>query len=59
MNPAGEHSLALLFTDVEGSTGLVRRMGADYVTILADHSAHLRNSFERRRVSMSCLFESE
>jgi DNA-binding NarL/FixJ family response regulator/class 3 adenylate cyclase len=47
MNPAGEHPLALLFTDVEGSTGLVRRMGADYVTILADHSAHLRSSFQR------------
>jgi DNA-binding NarL/FixJ family response regulator/class 3 adenylate cyclase len=47
MNPAGEHPLALLFTDVEGSTKLVRQMGADYVTILADHSAHLRTSFER------------
>ena len=47
MTPAGEHPLALLFTDVEGSTGLVRRMGADYVAILADHSAHLRTSFER------------
>ena len=47
MTPAGEHPLALLFTDVEGSTGLVRRMGAQYVTILADHSAHLRDSFQR------------
>ena len=42
-------TVTLLFTDIEGSTRLVRKLGDDYVSVLADHSAHLREAFERHQ----------
>jgi DNA-binding NarL/FixJ family response regulator/class 3 adenylate cyclase len=36
--------LALLFTDIEGSTQLLRRIGDHYVTVLSEHSRHLRDA---------------
>ena len=47
MTTAGERPLALVFTDIEGSTQLIRRMGDHYLTVLADHDAHMRDSFQR------------
>ncbi len=38
-------TLALLFTDIEGSTNLLRSLGADYRTLLAEHRRVLRDAF--------------
>ncbi len=38
-------TLALLFTDIEGSTNLLRSLGADYRTLLAQHRRVLRDAF--------------
>jgi predicted ATPase/class 3 adenylate cyclase len=38
-------TLALLFTDIEGSTNLLRSLGADYRTLLAEHRRLLRDAF--------------
>ena len=38
-------TLALLFTDIEGSTNLLRSLGAEYRTLLADHRRLLRDAF--------------
>ena len=38
-------TLALLFTDIEGSTNLLRSLGAEYRTLLADHRRVLRDAF--------------
>jgi predicted ATPase/class 3 adenylate cyclase/Flp pilus assembly protein TadD len=37
--------LALLFTDIEGSTNLLRSLGADYRKLLAEHRRVLRDAF--------------
>jgi predicted ATPase/class 3 adenylate cyclase len=38
-------TLALLFTDIEGSTNLLRSLGADYRTLLAEHRRVLGHAF--------------
>jgi predicted ATPase/class 3 adenylate cyclase len=38
-------TLALLFTDIEGSTNLLRSLGAEYRTLLAGHRRVLRDAF--------------
>ncbi len=38
-------TLALLFTDIEGSTNLLRSLGAEYRTLLAEHRRLLRDAF--------------
>jgi predicted ATPase/class 3 adenylate cyclase len=38
-------TLALLFTDIEGSTDLLRSLGAEYRTLLAEHRRLLRDAF--------------
>ncbi len=43
--PAG--TVALLFSDVEGSTALLRTLGDEYGTVLADHERLLRAAFDR------------
>jgi DNA-binding NarL/FixJ family response regulator/class 3 adenylate cyclase len=44
--PRGQ--VTLLFTDIEGSTGLVQRLGADYPAALGRHRDVLREVVERR-----------
>jgi predicted ATPase/class 3 adenylate cyclase len=39
--------LAFLFTDIEGSTNLLRDLGARYRTLLLDHRSLLKTAFER------------
>ena len=39
--------LALLFTDIEGSTNLLRDLGVRYRTLLLDHRSLLKTAFER------------
>jgi class 3 adenylate cyclase len=39
-------TVTLLFTDIEGSTRLVRRLGESYGDVLAVHRSVLRRSFE-------------
>ena len=43
--PSG--TVTLLFTDLEGSTGLVRDLGDDYGNLLAEHRRLLRDAIER------------
>ena len=38
-------TLALLFTDIEGSTNLLRSLGAEYRKLLAEHRRLLRDAF--------------
>lgn len=38
-------TLTFLFTDIEGSTQLIQRLGARYAVVLADHKRILRASF--------------
>lgn len=38
-------TVTFLFTDIEGSTGLVKRLGGAYADVLADHQRILRASF--------------
>jgi predicted ATPase len=46
--PSG--TVTLLFTDVEGSTSLLERIGADrYAEVLAEHRRRLREAFTRHR----------
>ncbi len=40
-------TLAFLFTDIEGSTNLLRDLGARYRTLLLDHRSLLTTAFER------------
>ena len=40
-------TVTLLFTDLEGSTQLVRELGDDYATLLADHRRLLREAASR------------
>jgi class 3 adenylate cyclase len=37
-------TVTLLFTDIEGSTRLLRKLGSDYATALAEHRAVLRDA---------------
>ena len=39
--------LALLFTDIEGSTNLLRDLGVRYRALLMDHRSLLKTTFER------------
>ena len=39
--------LTLVFTDVEGSTQLLHRLGVDYADALAEHRRILREAFAR------------
>jgi len=38
-------TLTFLFTDIEGSTRLVQRLGSDYRRMLADHNSLMREAF--------------
>lgn len=40
-------TVTFLFTDIEGSTLLVRELGDDYAKVLADHDEIVRRAFER------------
>jgi class 3 adenylate cyclase len=42
-----EGTITLLFTDIEGSTALLHRLGAVYATVVADHRAILRDAFAK------------
>src|SRR5947208_16762194 len=42
-------TVTLLFSDIEGSTRLLGRMGDDYADLLARHRVLLRAVFERHR----------
>jgi len=44
--PSG--TITLLFSDIEGSTLLLRRLGDGYTGLLARHRQLLREAFERR-----------
>jgi len=41
-----EGTVTFLFTDIEGSTELLRKLGEEYMTLLADHHLILRSSSE-------------
>ena len=45
--PSG--TITLLFSDIEGSTLLLRRLGDGYAELLARHRQFLREAFERHR----------
>ena len=42
-------TVTFLFTDIEGSTRLLRELRDQYATVLADHRAILRAAFDRWR----------
>ena len=44
--PSG--TVTFLFTDIEGSTALLQRLGDEYATVLADHHRLLRHAFGER-----------
>jgi predicted ATPase/class 3 adenylate cyclase len=41
--PAAQTTLTFLFTDIEGSTGLLQRLGGCYAEVLADHHRIIRS----------------
>jgi YVTN family beta-propeller protein len=45
--PAPSGTVTLLFSDIEGSTQLVRQLGADYEALLTTHNRLLRAAFEQ------------
>ena len=45
--PLPEGTITLLFTDIEGSTALLHRLGDGYATVLADQRALLRGAFAK------------
>jgi class 3 adenylate cyclase len=45
--PAG--TVTFVFTDIEGSTGLLKRLGEDYAKLIADHRQLVRDTFERHQ----------
>jgi DNA-binding SARP family transcriptional activator len=45
---AGGGTLTLLFTDIEGSTRLLHRLGDDYAQVLLEHRRLLREALEAR-----------
>jgi class 3 adenylate cyclase len=44
-----EGTVTFVFTDIEGSTGLLKRLGEDYSTLIADHRQLVRDTFERHQ----------
>ena len=42
-----EGTVTFLFTDIEGSTQLLHRLGDQYITLLADHHRILRGIFAK------------
>ena len=42
-----EGTVTFLFTDIEGSTELLRKLGEEYVTLLANHHQILRTTFTK------------
>jgi class 3 adenylate cyclase len=40
-------TVTFLFTDIEGSTALLQRLGGDYTQVVADHRRLLRDVFQR------------
>jgi class 3 adenylate cyclase len=40
-------TVTFLFTDIEGSTSLLQRLGEDYSTVVADHRRLLRDVFQK------------
>jgi len=42
-----EGTVTFLFTDIEGSTELLRKLGEEYMILLADHHRILRSSFKK------------
>ncbi len=46
MSSVASGTVTLLFTDIEGSTRLVRELGSRYETVLADHRRLLRTAFD-------------
>lgn len=46
MSEQKTETLALLFTDIEGSTNLLRRFGPEFRTLLAEHRRLLRSTFD-------------
>lgn len=42
-------TVTLLFTDIEGSTRLLRKFGDDYAAVLAEHRRVLRQAFQEHR----------
>jgi class 3 adenylate cyclase len=42
-------TVTLVFTDIEGSTRLLRKLGDDYADLLAEHNRLLRKAFVRHR----------
>jgi class 3 adenylate cyclase len=45
--PAG--TVTFVFSDIEGSTGLMKRLGTDYAELIADHRRIVRDIFERHQ----------
>ena len=45
--PAG--TVTFVFSDIEGSTGLMKRLGTGYAELLADHRRIVRDTFERHQ----------
>lgn len=45
--PLPEGTITLVFTDIDGSTGLLQRLGDRYSTVLADQRAILRGAFAK------------
>jgi class 3 adenylate cyclase len=42
-------TVTLLFSDVDGSTEMVKRLGAGYADVLAEHRRLLRSAFAKHR----------
>lgn len=45
--PAG--TVTFVFSDIEGSTGLMKRLGEDYAKLIADHRQLVRDTFGRHQ----------
>ena len=48
MEPYSSNTVTLVFTDIEGSTALLGRLGDDYATLLADHHRLIDAAAERQ-----------
>lgn len=42
-------TVTFVFSDIEGSTGLMKRLGASYADLIADHRRLVRGTFERHQ----------
>ena len=47
LSPMGDRNVTLLFTDIEGSTRMLDRLGDEYVDVLQAHHDLLRDAFDR------------